>query len=95
MSSNTKHVGPHDDCDNPDLHEHGPKLTPAQRSEAFTGSEHYAAGRMTHDVITGEKFNQTQSEVVHDALMAAFQAGFLAAAEGVSVDELLRRMAEL
>lgn len=70
-------------------------LTPAQRSEAFTGSEHYAAGRMTHKVIAERKFGQVESEIVHDALMAAFQAGYLAAGEGTGVDELLRRMAEI
>jgi hypothetical protein len=70
------------------------KLTTQQRGEAFSASEHYAAGRMTHAVIAGEKFNQTQSEVLHDALMAAFQAGFLASAEGTATDELLRRMVE-
>lgn len=68
------------------------KLTPQQRGEAFTGSEHYAAGRMTHEIIAGQRLNQVQSEVVHDALMAAFQAGFLAATEGTDVDELLHRM---
>ena len=72
-----------------------PTLTPQQRGEAFGQSEHYAAGRMTHAIITGQKFNRVQSEIVHDALMAAFQAGYLAAAEGTNVDELLRRMAEL
>lgn len=67
---------------------------PTQVSQAFTGSEHYAAGRMTHKVITDQAFSQVQAEVVHDALMAAFQAGYLAAL-GASVPELLRRMADL
>lgn len=71
------------------------ELTPAQRGEAFTGSEHYAAGRMTHTVITARAFDQVQTEVVHDALMAAFQAGYLAAAAGTSVADLLARMAEI
>jgi hypothetical protein len=70
-------------------------LTPQQRGEAFSDSEHYAAGRMAHTIITGQKFNRVQSEIVHDALMAAFQAGYLASAESTDVDELLRRMAEL
>lgn len=75
-----------------------PKLTDAQRAlhgEAFTGSEEYAAGRMTHKVITDQKFKGVQVEVVHDALMAAFQAGYLACGEGISVDDLLARMAEI
>lgn len=71
------------------------ELTPAQRGEVFTGSEQYAAGRMTHVVITDRAFDQLQTEVVHDALMAAFQAGYLLAAAGIGVDELLRRMADI
>lgn len=70
-------------------------LTPEQVSEAFAGSEQYAAGRMTHAILTRQRFGQVQSEVVHDALMAAFQAGYLAAAAGESVDDLLSRMAKL
>jgi hypothetical protein len=75
--------------------EHDTGMTKAQISEAFISSEEYAAGRMTHAILVHQKFNQVQSEVVHDALMAGFQAGYLAAAAGTSVDELLARMAEL
>ncbi len=72
-----------------------PSLSPAQVSEAFMGSEAYAAGRMTHAVLAGQNFSRVQWEVVHDALMAAFQAGYLHAAAGQGVDELLARMADL
>lgn len=68
-------------------------LTVEQRGEAFTGSEHYAAGRMTHDIIASQGFSRVQAEVVHDALMAAFQAGYLHAAEGADVRMLLDRIA--
>lgn len=68
------------------------RLTPAQRGEAFSGSEAYAAGRMTHAILARQGFTAVQVEVVHDALMAAFQAGYLLAGEDTSVDQLLRRM---
>ncbi len=71
------------------------KLTPGQRGEVFSNSEHYAAGRMTHATIARQHFTPVQAEVVHDALMAAFQAGCLAMAEDVSVTELLSRMSDL
>ena len=57
--------------------------------QVFHASEGYAAGRMEQlPAMSG-----ILGEIVHDALMAAYQAGALAVTENLSVEEALRRVA--
>lgn len=61
--------------------------TPAAR--AFTRSEAYAAQRMPHLTFTTVA---EITEIVHDALMAAYQAGALGESEGLSVEDAIERI---
>jgi hypothetical protein len=68
-------------------------ITPDERGEVFSNSEAYAAERMPQLRALGAVLTRVELEIVHDALMAAFQAGYLNRAEGLSVDALIARMA--
>lgn len=68
-------------------------ITPEERGEVFSNSEAYAAERMPQLRTLGAVLTHIELEIVHDALMAAFQAGYLNRAEGLSVDALIARMA--
>jgi hypothetical protein len=68
-------------------------ITPDERGEVFSNSEAYAAERMPQLRALGAVLTRVELEIVHDALMAAFQAGYLNRAEGLSVDTLIARMA--
>jgi hypothetical protein len=69
-------------------------ITPEERGEAFSNSEAYAAQRMPQ-LLKFCDLSTVQQEVAHDALMAAFQAGYLNRAEGLTVDALIARMANI
>jgi hypothetical protein len=100
MPSHTKHDGPHDECDNPNLHEHligGPYVVSdmepgMRRARIFTASERYAGLRMPQ--ITTLYMDAEMTEVLHDAVMAAYQAGAMGEAEGLTVEDAIERMAD-
>lgn len=56
-------------------------------------SEQYAALRMSQLGVVDQSTEVVLGETVHDALMAAYQAGVLAATEGLSVQDAIGRLA--